>query len=68
MPTDATELIAVTRPKAAELTGLPESTIHAAIHSDGRTTPRLRARRIGRRIVIPITDLRDWIAQLDEVA
>ena len=52
-----TEPLAVPIPEAARLGGVGRSTIYAEIAKGN-----LKIRKIGRRTVIAMTDLRDWLA------
>ena len=52
-----TEPLAVPIPEAARLGGVGRSTIYAEIAKGN-----LKIRKIGRRTVISMSDLRDWLA------
>jgi excisionase family DNA binding protein len=59
-----TEPLAVPIPEAARLGGVGRSTIYAEI-SKGN----LKIRKVGRRTIIAMDDLRDWLAsKVDEAA
>lgn len=62
--TQMTEPLAVPIPEAARLGGVGRSTIYAEI-SKGN----LKFRKVGRRTIIAMDDLRDWLAsKVDEAA
>ena len=55
-----TEPLAVPIPEAARLGGVGRSTIYAEIKSK-----RLKIRKVGRRTIVAMDDLRAWLASKD---